>query len=205
MHVPRRGRFIGGVAAGAGATAVLGSLLLGSPSGATETMGDTFKPEAIDAVPAAALIDGEQQLVGAAGAGSYVVQRVGDHLTIVTASPASGWTVEVLHNDAGMVKAVFANQATMVFALAKLHDDGMVDVEAFEKAKPVAVAPVVPKAAPAATTDGKVDGEHDGWCDDKDGDRDGFESAGFDGDGDRDGRRDGHDGHRDGGWDGDDS
>lgn len=213
MHASRR--VLSGAAIGAGTTALVGSLLLGSPSGATEASYSFAKPEALDAVPAAVLVEGEQQLVGAAGAGSYVVERVGDHLTIVSASPASGWTVEVLHNDGAMVKAVFSNTVTMVFAMATLGDDGMVGVEAFEKAIPVVTPPPVVTKAAAKVEAVKAfgAGDHDGWCDkDGDGQRDGFDGASFDGDGDWDGEHDwdgdgdGKRRHRDGDrdtWDGD--
>ena len=208
MHASKR--FIG-IAAGAGATALLGGLVLGpqSPSGATETSYSFAKPEALDAVPEAVLVEGEQQVVGAAGAGSYVVERVGDHLTIVAASPAPGWKAEVLHNDGQMVKAVFTSAATMVFAVATLDDAGIVVVEAFEKAIPVVVAPpVVEKAAAKAATLAKPAAadaggfrDHDGWCDkDGDGQDDSFEGAKGDWDGDHDGD---WDGDHDGDWDGD--
>lgn len=190
-HNSRRNRIIGGIAVGASASALFGGLFLGSPSGASEPLYHFAKPEMLDNVPAATLVEGEQQLVGAAGAGSYVIQRTGDHLTIVAASPAAGWKVDVLHNDGRYVKAVFTSPTTMVFAAARLDDAGMVAVEAFEKAVPVKVLPAVAKAEVRGDDVGR-DGDHDGWCD---GDKDGRSF-----DGDRDGDRDGK--HR-GGWDGD--
>src|SRR3954468_4958495 len=177
MHVPRRGRIVGGIAAGAGAVGLFGSMVLGSPSGASETMyHHILKPEAVDDTPAAALVEGEQQVVGAAGAGSFVVQRVGDHLTIVAVSPASGWKVDVLHNDSSFVKAVFTNGTSLVFAAARLDDAGMVAVEAFEKTIPVKVEPVVKAITAARVKAAAFDGDHDGFCDH---DGDGFRSASF--------------------------
>jgi hypothetical protein len=207
MRTTRRTRIIGGIAAGASATAVVGGLVLGSPSGASEmSFHHLLKPESVDNTPLAALVEGEQQLVGAAGAGSYIVQRVGDHLTIVSASPAAGWTVDVKWNDSDTVKAVFSDTLTKVVAVAKLGDDQLIDVAAIAEAIP---QPVAAPAVAKVSGDGVksqafgADDEHDGWCDgDKDGDGGDFEGAGFrgDDDGDRDGRH-----HRGGDdWDRDD-
>jgi hypothetical protein len=203
MQVPRRTRIIGGIAVGASATALVGGLVLGTPSEATTThqWRTIAKPEAIDDIPAAALIEGEQMMVGAAGAGSYVVQRVGDHLTIVSTSVAPGWRVDVLHNDSRFVKAVFTGVDSRVFAAAKLGDDGLVDIAAFQDALPASPPPVVPHVVKdAVKAQAFADGDHDGFCDGHKGDGD-FRSAGFhDGDRDRDGWH--HHRHHRGGDDG---
>src|SRR4051812_6377830 len=113
MRISRRRGVVGGVVAGVsmGVAAILGSWVLGAPAPASAGVAyhHILKPEAIDATPAAALVPGEHAVVSAGGAGSYVVQRVGDDLTIVKVDPAAGWRFDVLHDVGDLVKVVFSN------------------------------------------------------------------------------------------------